>query len=223
MGGVDKPRSSRGPVKVIRGPDVTTKLLAAAASPDPRGRHPWPERDLALVAIFAVTGVRLAEALSLSLGSIDGPAGERRLSVVGKGEKATTIPVYPQIEVLIERYLVSRAERFGDQGLDHPATPLLVAATGKAMTSRQVQYLIERLYVRAGMRTQVPAGALVHALRHTFTTDAFSGGANVLEVQQLLGHASLDTTRRYLEATANELRDAVKAHPSQLALRRFLN
>ncbi len=68
----------------------------------------------------------------------------------------------------------------------------------------------------------MPAGALVDALRHTFATAALAGGANVLEVQQLLGHSSLDTTRRYLEATANELTDAVRAHPSQQALRTFL-
>jgi len=67
----------------------------------------------------------------------------------------------------------------------------------------------------------VPAGALVHAFGHTFATAALAGGANVLEVQHLLGHSSLDTTRRYLEAKANELRDVVKAHPAQQALRTF--
>jgi site-specific recombinase XerD len=86
-----------------------------------------------------------------------------------------------------------------------------------------VQYLIERLYVRAGIRAHVPPGALVHALRHTFATAALEGGAtNVVEVQQLLGHESLDTTRRYLEATINELRDAVRAHPGHLALQQHL-
>ncbi len=104
--------------------------------------------------------------------------------MVGKGDKARVIPIYPQIEVLIDRYLASRAERFPDHDLEHPATPLFVAATGVVMTPRAVQYLIERLYVRAGIRTQVPAGALVHALRHTFATAALAGGTNVLEVQQ---------------------------------------
>jgi integrase/recombinase XerD len=98
---------------------------------------------------------------------------------------------------------------------------LFVHHQGDRLTSRQVQYLIERLYVRAGIRAHVPPGALVHALRHTFTTAALEGGANVVEVQQPLGHESLDTTRRYLDATANELRDAVRAHPSHLALQRY--
>ena len=218
MEAVHKPKPATAPVKVIRGPDATARLLAAAKSVDPRARRPWPERDLALAATFAVTGLRLAEALSLSLASFDGPDGERRISVVGKGDKARAIPIWPELETTIAAYLASRAERFPDHDLTHPATPLFVSAAGTPMNARQAQYLIERLYVRAGIRTRVPAGALVHALRHTFATTALAGGANVLEVQQLLGHASLDTTKRYLEATANELRDAVRAHPARLAL-----
>lgn len=105
--------------------------------------------------------------------------------------------------------------------LARPTTALLVHHTGTRITPRQVQYLIERLYVRTGIRSQVPR-ALVHALRHTFATTALEGGANVVEVQQLLGHASLDTTKRYLEATANELRDTLRAHPGHLALQRHL-
>ena len=71
------------------------------------------------------------------------------------------------------------------------------------------------------VRAIVPEGALVHALRHTFATTALEGGATVLEVSQLFGHGSLDTTRLYLEATADELRDSVRAHPAQVALKAF--
>ena len=222
MDGVGKPRRPQAPVKVIRGPDVTGKLLAAVAVPDPGGRHPWCERDTALVATFAITGIRLGEALSLTIGSLDGPPGERRLSVVGKGDKARALPLYPALEAVLSAYLASRAIRFPGHDLARPATPLFVHHRGSPLTPRQVQYLIERLYVRAGIRAQVPPGALVHALRHTFATTALEGGATVVEVQQLLGHSSLDTTKRYLEATANELRDAVRAHPSHLALQRHL-
>ena len=62
----------------------------------------------------------------------------------------------------------------------------------------------------------------VHALRHTFATDALQAGADVVELQALLGHASLDTTRRYLDATAEGLRDVITGHPSQIALRAHL-
>ena len=196
--------------------------LAAAAATDVRARHAWPERDTALVATLAITGIRLGEAVALTIRSLDGPPGERRLSVVGKGDKARVVPIYPALESVLGAYLDSRATRFPGHDLARPSTPLFVHHSGSPLTHRQVQYLIERLYVRAGIRAQVPAWALVHALRHAFATTALVGGANVVEVQQLLGHSSLDTTRRYLEATANELRDAVRAHPSHLALQRHL-
>ncbi len=77
------------------------------------------------------------------------------------------------------------------------------------MTARQVQYLIERLYRASGLRAKVPAGALVHALRHTFAMDLLDHGANIVEVQRLLGHESLNTTRRYLDARPHELRNAI--------------
>ena len=112
--------------------------------------------------------------------------------ILGKGDRARSIPVHEALERVIDRYLVSRAERFPDHDLGHPATPLLVSPTGQGMTARQVQYLVERLYVRAGIRAQVPPGALVHALRHTFATTALEGGASVLEVSQLLGHYAGD-------------------------------
>ena len=93
---------------------------------------------------------------------------------------------------------------------------------GRRLSVDQVRYLVERLYVRAGIRAQVPAGALVHALRHTFATAALEAGADVVELQELLGHASLETTRRYLSATAQGLRHVIQAHPSQAALRASL-
>jgi site-specific recombinase XerD len=91
------------------------------------------------------------------------------------------------------------------------------------MNVDQIRYLVEKLYVRSGIRAQVPAGALVHALRHTFATSALEAGADVVELQELLGHASLETTRRYLSATAQGLRHVIEAHPGQAALRQAVS
>ncbi len=222
MRAIVPPRQPRTRAKVIHREDAVAVLLATAAETDPTGRHPWPARDLALVATFVVTGLRLSEAIGLTVGSLEGPPGARRLVVVGKGGKPRTVPVEEPYEDVLGRYLRERAERFPTHALDHPTTPLFVRAdTGDRPTRQQVQHWVDKLYRRAGMRAQVPEGALVHALRHTFATSALDHGVDVVELQELLGHASLDTTRRYLEATGARLREAVQAHPATSTLRRF--
>lgn len=223
MSGIRKPRRPKQPVKAIRGEGITQRLLRSASVADPDARRTWPERDVALVAVLAVTGLRLGELVSLTVGCLDGPQASRRLTVVGKGDKARTIPIHGALETLLDRYLASRADRFPKQraSLQRPTTALFVDHDGLPISTGKVQYLIERLYCRAGIRAQVPPGALVHALRHTFATNALDGGASVLEVSQLLGHESLDTTRRYIEATASELRGAVANHPAHLAIQEF--
>ena len=219
MDGVAKPKAPVTLPRSIRAPDAVTRLLRAASEPDPTGRSPWPARDLALVATFCVTGVREAEAAGLSLGSLAGERGARRLEVVGKGSKMRAVPVDPALDAVLETYLAERKERFPDQALSHPGAPLFVDGRSRRMSVHQIHYLISKLYVRAGIRASVPAGAMVHALRHTFATAALEAGADVVELQELLGHSSLETTRRYLSATAQGLRHVIAAHPSQAAIR----
>jgi len=222
MAAVPKPRLARSAPKAIRADDAAVRLLATAATVDGGARSPWPERDLALVALFLVSGIREGEAVALGMASIGGPEGARRLEVIGKGGKARTIPVDPALERVLALYQTTRAQRFSDHDLDHPATPLLIDTRGRRLAAHQISYLIERLYTRAGIRARIPAGAMVHALRHTFATDALQAGADVVELQALLGHASLDTTRRYLDATGEGLREVITGHPSQVALRDHL-
>jgi integrase/recombinase XerC len=222
MAAIPKPKTPSSLPRSIRARDAVARLLATAQQPDPRGRDPWPARDLAVTATFCVTGIREAEAAGLNMGSLDGEDGARRLEVVGKGGKARPVPIDPALDTVLDRYLDERARRFPREDIDHPATALFVDVRGRRLTVDQIRYLIERLYVRAGIRAHVPAGALVHALRHTFATSALEAGADVVELQELLGHASLETTRRYLSATGQGLRHVIQAHPSQAALRSTL-
>ena len=144
------------------------------------------------------------------------------MEVKGKGGKARPIPLTATLDEVLEAYLRERRALFPKEDLDHPSTPLFVDVRGRRLTVDQIRYLVEKLYVRAGVRAQVPAGALVHALRHTFATSALEAGADVVELQELLGHASLETTRRYLSATAQGLRHVIQSHPAQEALRESL-
>lgn len=220
MRGVPKPKLPQTRPRSIRHPNPAELLLAIAASEDLTAKPAkrWPQRDVAIVATFCVTGVRLAELIGLNLDSIMGPAGERRIQVTGKGKKDRSIPIEHGMESVIDRYLASRADRHGEDALEDPSSPLFVNYAGTRMTRGQVQYLIEKIYTRAGLRGAIPDGALVHALRHTFASLLLENGADVAEVRDLLGHASLATTSRYLDANATRLRQAVAAHPSQRAV-----
>lgn len=223
MAAIPKPKAPSSLPRSIRARDGVSRLLQTAAEVDSRARHPWPGRDLALIATFCVTGIREAEAAGLDVGSLGGEAGARRMEVKGKGGKVRPIPVGSSLEVVLGAYLGERRDRFPKHDLDHPATPLFVDTRGRRMNVDQIRYLVEKLYIRAGIRAQVPPGALVHALRHTFATSALEAGADVVELQELLGHASLETTRRYLSATAQGLRHVIEAHPGQVALRQAVS
>lgn len=218
MAAVAKPKRPKGVPRAIRHPDAAARLLATAAVADPEARAPWPERDLALVATFCVTGIRVGEAVGLGMASLDGPPGDRHLLIAGKGAQAREIPVHDPLEAALQAFLLTRAARFPGHDLDHPCSPLFVDVRGRRLSADQIKYLIERLYVRAGIRAQVPPGALVDALRHTFAIAALQAGADVIELQNLLGHASLETTRRYLDASAASVREVTGSQRGQVAL-----
>ena len=75
----------------------------------------------------------------------------------------------------------------------------------------------------AGLGSRIPQGALIliHALRHTFATRLVEDGADATEIQALLGHESLNTSRGYIEATANRTRQAARANRIYRALARI--
>ncbi|HEV2070098.1 MAG TPA: hypothetical protein VGR26_09920 [Acidimicrobiales bacterium] len=134
MAAVGKPRRESGAPRAIRDPEAAARLLATAAQPDPRGRHPWAERDLALAVTFCVTGNREGEAVALGMGSFEGTPGARRLQVVGKGNKTRAIPIEAALETVLEAYLATRHARFPRHDLDHPATPLFVDVRGRGLS-----------------------------------------------------------------------------------------
>ena len=223
MKSVPKPKLPQTAPRSIRSENLAATLLAAAATPNPKAQAAkrWPERDVALIALYCVTGIRLAEGIALDLNSITGATGARRLQVTGKAKRDRTIPIQPALEQVLDAYQDTRLERHGDDALQDRHAPLLVHYDATRLTAARVQYVVEQIYHRAGLRSAVPAGALVHALRHSFASIAVAYGTDVVELRDLLGHASLATTSRYLDAEASRLREAVAAHPSQRALDRL--
>jgi site-specific recombinase XerD len=220
MGAVAKPKVGRRTPKPLQGEDAPEELLASVAAGARPGRWPWPERDLAFLATALLTGLRLSELISLNLGSIDGRPGERRIKVMGKGRNERTVPIEDALHDVIERYMATRRDKFPGVKLG-PRAPLFVDRRGDRIKRGGAHYLVERSYRAAGLANRVPAGAMVHALRHTFATRLAEDGASATEIQALLGHESLNTSQGYIEATATATRQAARANRTYRALDRI--
>jgi len=214
MASVARPRRPPRQPKPLRGEDTPEQLLRRLAAGEIAAggrRDPWPERDVAVLALALVTGLRSAELLSLTVGSLAGRPGERRVHVVGKGGKSRSVPVEPGLEAVLDGYLASRRDRLPAErpGRD---TPLLVDRAGQPLRRGGLQYLVRSAYREAGLHDRVPTGANVHALRHTFATRLAEDGATASEIMTLLGHASIATSQGYIDSTNREQRAAAAAN-----------
>lgn len=228
MAAVPRPRRPRSAPQAFSDSDIRDLVDTLAAEAVP-ARYPWPARDYAIITTLAVSGLRRAELLALTIDDIEGTPGARQIAVRhGKGDKYRAVPAGIELENVIKVYLAQRWTRFPTKGRAHPddpwsappRAPLWVSDKGQPMNANQLAHLVKRAYRAAGINSRRPPGALVHALRHTFATSLIENGASVVEVQQLLGHASLATTQAYLTTRPEHLRSAVAGNPVYSQLRR---
>ncbi len=219
MQAVRRPRLRQGEPKPLMGEDTPERLLEALAAGCRRARDPWPERDMAVMALALLTGLRSAEMLGLRVESVGGRPGERRVRVVGKGGRTRSLPIEPPLEALLEAYLASREARFGVRV--RGGDPLLVDNRGEGLRRGGLQYLVRQCYKHAGVNDRVARGTLVHALRHTFATRLAEDGASVTEIMRLLGHTSLTSSQSYIDVTASAQREAARSNRTYGVLRRL--
>ncbi|WP_285759933.1 tyrosine-type recombinase/integrase [Nocardiopsis ansamitocini] len=219
MPAVSRPRLPARQPKPLMGEDTPERLLQALADGCRKARDPWPQRDLAVLALALLTGLRSAEMLSLTIESFSGRPGERRVRVIGKGGKTRSLPVETPLEILIDAYLDTRRTRFATTLKSTDA--LLVDNRGNPLQRGGLQYLVRQCYRHAGVYDRVAQGTLVHALRHTFATRLAEDGASVTEIMRLLGHASITSSQSYIDVTAQAQREAARANRTYGVLRRL--
>ncbi|MFC4536359.1 tyrosine-type recombinase/integrase [Sphaerisporangium dianthi] len=221
MAAVPRPRQpAKAPKPLLGDGTASATLLERVAAGARKARDPWVERDLVVLALALVTGMRSAELLGLTLGSIGGAPGDRRIQVAGKGGKTRSLPIEPPIEHLIGEYLGSRLRRFGLAALPRSAA-LLVDTRNEPLRRGGLQYLVRQCYRYAGIHDRVQKGTLVHALRHEFATRLAERGASAHELMELLGHSSIVTGQAYVASTAREVRAAARGNPAYGVLDRL--
>jgi integrase/recombinase XerD len=198
--------------------DQAAELLAAAD----RARGDQRARNAALVALLAHTGIRISEALTADVDDLGVNRGHRTLTVTRKGGKRQAIPLAPPVTERIDAYLGERGDVTSVPALpggagSRPTRPLFATATGARPTVKDVYRIIHRLAELAGFPAELVAHFGSHAVRHTAITAALDAGAPLRDVQDMAGHASADTTRRYDRSRGNLDRSPVYALASYLA------
>ena len=210
---VDDERLERDPARPLRTPkkrealpDVLTigeleRLLAAPGRGDLWERHfrGKAERDRLVLALFAYAGLRRSELLGLAWDDVD---LARRLLYVrkAKGGRQRVVPIHPALAPLFAAYYATRVPLIEQA--------LFVGVQGKPLNYTQLGQVFRHYVTAAGVgeRKRVTP----HTLRHVFASELLHAGANLRQVQELLGHKHLDSTQRYTRVTAHELRGAVK-------------
>ena len=175
-------------------PAELARLMQAA-----NGTEEKDLRDKAILELFFSTGLRVSELCALDS---DLDLTQDSFSVRGKGEKVRVVFLSPVAKSAVAAYLKSRKDM---------AEALFVnARTDKSIPSRLTPRSVERIIKKYAMKAGITKKMTPHVLRHVFATDLLNNGADIRSVQQLLGHASINTTQIYTHITDSHLREIHK-------------
>lgn len=193
------PKLTRSLPNVVRG-ERAAELVEADTADD---AHPAEHlRDRAMLELLYATGMRVGELTGLDMEDVDMARGLAR--VTGKGNKQRVVPFGQAASLAVNEWLeLGRGELAGD------TAALFVGSRGRRIDQRQVRRVVDRAGARAGVADVSP-----HTLRHTAATHLLEGGADLRQVQELLGHSSLQTTQIYTHVSAQRLKHVYdQAHP----------
>lgn len=207
----DPSASLRTPRRERTIPRFLTESEAATLLDASHDGSPWAvARDGAILALLYDCGLRVSELAALELHHVD--FGRSVVLVHGKGRKQRQVPLLDTTIAAIRSWLELR---------EHP--PLYSPTTGKmflnyrggALTDRSVRRVVLNRAREAGLGKRV----WPHQMRHSFATHLLNAGADLRDVQELLGHESLSTTQCYTHVSTQRMMDVYrKAHPSARAL-----
>ena len=155
-------------------------------------------RDRAMIELLYATGLRRSEAMRLRAEDVD---GERGVVWVrgGKGGKDRVVPLGERALLWVGRYVAeARPKLTNDSG----RVRLFVSATGEELTPSGVTHLVRRRVLGSGVGKR--GGC--HLFRHTCATLMLEGGADIRYIQEMLGHASLQTTEIYTRVSIGKLK-----------------
>jgi integrase/recombinase XerD len=193
---VRQPRQPRRLPATLSERDMDRLLAAADAGPTPL-------RDRALLEVLYGAGIRVSEAIGLTLDRVH--QEERALRVRGKGDKERLVPLGRAGCRALRAYVDHERPRLARSARQRE---VFLTPRGTRLTRQAVFALVRRIAARAGLESRPSP----HGLRHAFATHLVERGADLRVVQTLLGHASIATTEVYTHVSRAHLGRVHDAH-----------
>ena len=156
-------------------------------------------RDMVIVLTLLDTGLRVNELIKLKVENVW--LEEGLIKVLGKGNKERLVPIGTQIRKLLWRYITQHRPEPAQPNLDN----LFLNRDGRPLTKNRVASIMKRHGTMAGL-TGIRCSP--HTLRHTFAINYLRNGGDVFSLQKILGHSSLEMTKRYCELANVDIKKA---------------
>ncbi|QFG27468.1 tyrosine recombinase XerC [Actinomadura sp. WMMB 499] len=198
---------------LLLGTPQRRRTLPAVLTRDDAGRlldeldaeGPLGLRDMAVLELLYATGVRISELCGLDVDDLD--TGRRTVRVVGKGRRERTVPMGEPAARAVEDWLRAGRPALADE---HSGSALFLGARGRRLHPTSARRLVHaRIAEVGGIPDMAP-----HGLRHSAASHLLEGGADLRSVQEILGHASLQTTQLYTHVSTERLKHVHRqAHP----------
>ena len=185
----------------VLSPEQVNRLFA---SPTPRDL--FFRRDRALLEMLYATGCRASEIANLKMEDLR--LDEGFCSCRGKGDKQRLVPVGARAIEAFRLYLAEERPKLCPPGSD--VAWAFLSYRGRRLRRERIWELMKRYALRVGAPPEVSP----HTMRHSFATHLLAGGADLRQVQEMLGHASIATTQIYTHVDTARLRAVHKKfHP----------
>ena len=182
-----------------RVPEVLPPTAVESLISAPQAGDRFFLRDRAMLETLYATGCRASEVVNLKLADVYLDAGF--LKCFGKGSKQRVVPLGRPAVAALRAYIGGAATE-GGRSASGDTDVVFVSKTGRLLTRIHLWALVKKYCKRAGL----PSTVSPHTLRHSFATHLLSGGADLRSVQEMLGHASIQTTQIYTHVDRDRLK-----------------
>lgn len=164
-------------------------------------------RDIAILELLYATGCRVSEICTMRVSDVS--LRDKRAKCAGKGGKERVVPLGTRAIVAINRYVSELRPKLAAKN-NSINDEILLTCNGRALERVMIWRIVKFYAIRAGLKSNISP----HVLRHSFATHLLAGGADLRQVQELLGHSSIQTTQIYTHVEHSRLRQVHnKFHP----------